>query len=31
MRKLLYAIYGMLKHDADFVGEKFYKISDQTT
>ena len=26
MRKLLHAIYGMLKHDRDFEGEKFYKI-----
>lgn len=26
MRKLLHAIYGMLKHDADFDGEKFYHI-----
>ena len=26
MRKLLHAIYGMLKHDTDFDGEKFYQI-----
>ena len=26
MRKLLHAIYGMLKHDVDFEGEKFYQI-----
>ncbi len=26
MRKLLHAIYGMLKHDRDFEGEKFYTI-----
>ena len=26
MRKLLHAIYGMLKYDTDFEGEKFYKI-----
>ena len=26
MRKLLHAIYGMLKHDADFDGQKFYQI-----
>jgi len=26
MRKLLHAIYGMLKHDRDFEGEKFYVI-----
>jgi len=26
MRKLLHAIYGMLKHDQDFVGEKFYVL-----
>ena len=30
MRKLLHAIYGMLKHDADFDGEKFYQIPAQT-
>jgi hypothetical protein len=26
MRKLLHAIFGMLKHDADFDGEKFYQM-----
>ena len=26
MRKLLHAIYGMMKHDRDFEGEKFYAI-----
>jgi len=26
MRKLLHAIYGMLKHDRDFDGEKFYML-----
>lgn len=26
MRKLLHAIYGMLKHDQDFDGSKFYQI-----
>ncbi len=26
MRKLLHAIYGMLKHDRDFEGKKFYAI-----
>ena len=26
MRKLLHAIYGMLKHDRDFEGEKFYAL-----
>ena len=26
MRKLMHAIYGMLKHDRDFEGEKFYVI-----
>ena len=31
MRKLLHAIYGMLKHDADFDGEKFYRIPAQAT
>jgi len=31
MRKLLHAIYGMLKHDADFEGSKFYQIPFQTT
>ena len=25
MRKLLHAIYGMLKHDASFDGAKFYQ------
>jgi hypothetical protein len=24
MRKLLHAIHGMLEHDQDFNGEKFY-------
>lgn len=24
MRKLLHAIYGMFRHDADFVGTKFF-------
>ena len=26
MRKLLHAIYGMMKYDRDFEGEKFYVI-----
>ena len=26
MRKLLHAIFGMLKHGADFDGEKFYQL-----
>jgi hypothetical protein len=26
MRKLLHAIYGMLKHDRDFEGEKFFVL-----
>jgi len=26
MRTLLHAIYGMLKDDADFDGEKFYEL-----
>ena len=26
MRKLLHAIYGMLKHDRDFEGEKSYVL-----
>ncbi len=26
MRKLLHAIHGMLEHDQDFVGEKFFKM-----
>ena len=26
MRKLLHAIYGMLRHDQDFDGEKFYAV-----
>jgi transposase len=28
MRKLLHAIHGMLRHDADFDGQKFYKLSE---
>ena len=31
MRKLLHAIYGMLRHDADFQGEKFYRIPARAT
>ena len=27
MRKLLHAIWGMLHHDSDFKGEKFYYLS----
>lgn len=30
MRKLLHAIYGMLKHDLDFDGSKFYQVVPQT-
>ncbi len=30
MRKLLHAIYGMLKHDTDFCGEKFYALTAST-
>ena len=30
MRKLLHAIWGMLRHDQDFEGEKFYRITPQT-
>lgn len=30
MRKLLHAIYGMLKHDTAFDGEKFYPPTPQT-
>lgn len=30
MRKLLHAIYGMLKHDQDFDGQKFYRIPAPT-
>jgi transposase len=29
MRKLLHAIWGMLKHDQDFDGEKFFKIAKE--
>ena len=29
MRELLHAIYGMLKHDADFEGEKFYRLPEK--
>lgn len=28
MRKLLHAIHGMLNHDQDFIGEKFFTIKD---
>jgi transposase len=28
MRKLLHAIWGMLKHDQDFDGNKFFKIAE---
>lgn len=28
MRKLLHAVYGMLKHDRDFEGEKFYRMPE---
>jgi len=31
MRKLLHAIWGMLKHDQDFDGEKFFKIAKENT
>ena len=30
MRKLLHAIWGMLKHDQDFDGEKFFKLAAKT-
>ena len=29
MRKLLHAIWGMLKHDQDFNGNKFFKIANE--
>lgn len=29
MRKLLHAIYGMLKHGQDFAGDKFYQIPEK--
>jgi hypothetical protein len=29
MRKLLHSIYGMLKHDPDFVGERFCCITEK--
>jgi transposase len=31
MRKLLHAIWGMLKHDQDFDAEKFFKIAKENT
>jgi transposase len=31
MRKLLHAIWGMLKHDQNFDGEKFFKIAKENT
>lgn len=30
MRKLLHAIWGMLKRDEDFDGDKFYKLTEKT-
>ena len=30
MRKLLHAIWGMLKHDEDFDGNKFFKLTEKT-
>ena len=30
MRKLLHSIWGMLRHDQDFEGEKFYRIAPQS-
>ena len=27
MRKLLHAIWGILKHDQEFDGDKFYKLA----
>ena len=30
MRKLRHSIWGMLRHDQDFEGEKFYRITSQT-
>ena len=30
MRKLLHAIWGMLRHDQDFEGNKFFKLAENT-
>ncbi len=30
MRKLLHAIWGMLEHDQDFDGNKFFKLPEKT-
>jgi transposase len=30
MRKLLHAIWGMLKHDQDFDGNKFFRLTEKT-
>jgi len=30
MRKLLHAIWGMLKHDQDFDGNKFFRLAEKT-
>ena len=30
MRKLLHAIWGMLKHDQNFDGNKFFKLAEKT-
>jgi transposase len=31
MRKLLHAIWGMLKHNQDFDGNKFFKLANENT
>jgi len=31
MRKLLHAIWGMLRHDQDFDGEKFFRLAPKTS
>jgi hypothetical protein len=30
MRKLLHAIWGVLKHDQDFDGERFFRMATRT-
>ena len=31
MRKLLHAIWGMLKHNQDFDGNKFFRLTEKAT
>jgi hypothetical protein len=31
MRKLLHAIWGMLKHNQDFYGNRFFRLTEKAT